>query len=132
MCHIILSSCLIEFEVLPLSMMSCMKYRAILEKDFTTHCVELSQLYLSNCRSEEKIRHYMIDLTRSQKFNIVGEPKVHRSLHELVHFYQTVSWNLAAHCLHTFKLEQKWPPIPYPPHDILEAISLMIMKSFVF
>ena len=34
-------------------------------------------------------------------FNIIGEPEIHRTLQELVHFYQTVSWKLPVHCLNT-------------------------------
>ena len=46
---------------------------------------------IDTCRAECRCRHYMIDQLPNGRFVVVGEPKVHRSLVDLVTFYRTVS-----------------------------------------
>ncbi|BFZ01812.1 hypothetical protein BsWGS_04851 [Bradybaena similaris] len=44
--------------------------------------------YTLSFRAQEKCRHYMIDQLRNGKFIIIGEPKVHRSLHDMVAYHK--------------------------------------------
>ncbi|CAG5119105.1 unnamed protein product, partial [Candidula unifasciata] len=46
--------------------------------------------YTLSFRAETRCRHYMIDQLRNGKFIIIGEPKVHRSLHDLVAYHKKV------------------------------------------
>ena len=41
-------------------------------------------------RSEDRVRHYMVDQLPNGKFIVIGEPKVHRSLHDLILHHQRV------------------------------------------
>ena len=62
----------------------------------------LSSLVHSNkmcvhSRAETRCRHYMVDPTPSNKFVIVGEPKVHKTLAHLVDFHQQVGRNICVY-----------------------------------
>ena len=51
----------------------------------SVHCLVL------DCRAEARCRHYKIEITRSNKYVISGEPKVHSTLSDLVDCHKTVS-----------------------------------------
>jgi len=53
-------------------------------------------------RAETRCRHYMVDPTPSNKYVVVGEPKVHKTLEDLVKYHQKVSFSsfLSEHCCH--------------------------------
>ncbi|XP_013394776.1 myosin-IIIb isoform X2 [Lingula anatina] len=44
--------------------------------------------YSLSFKSENRCRHYMVDQTASGKYVIVGEPKVHKTLNDLVAYHQ--------------------------------------------
>lgn len=46
--------------------------------------------YTLSFRGQARCRHYMIDQLPNGRFVVVGEPKVHRSLVDLVSYYQKV------------------------------------------
>ncbi|XP_048250149.1 myosin-IIIb-like isoform X2 [Haliotis rufescens] len=45
--------------------------------------------YTLSFRAEDRSRHYMIDQIRNGKFIILGESKVHRSLHDIIEYHKT-------------------------------------------
>ena len=53
--------------------------------------VVLIQNWLSFSRAEDRCRHYMVEQTVAGKYIIIGEPKVHRTLQDLVKFHQEVN-----------------------------------------
>ena len=42
------------------------------------------------CRDSDRTRHYMIDQLKNGKFIVIGESKVHRTLHALVLHHKKV------------------------------------------
>ncbi|RUS80245.1 hypothetical protein EGW08_012010, partial [Elysia chlorotica] len=44
--------------------------------------------YTLSFKAENRCRHYMIDQLKNEKFIIIGEPKVHRSLHNLIAYHR--------------------------------------------
>lgn len=52
--------------------------------------------YSLSFKGDDRCRHYMIDQTAGGKYIIVGEPKVHKTLHDLTEYhrkYQLSNWN---------------------------------------
>ncbi|KAF6019197.1 hypothetical protein EB796_022500 [Bugula neritina] len=52
--------------------------------------------YVLTFRAETRCRHYMVDPTPSNKYVVVGEPKVHKTLEDLVKYHQKLplsNWN---------------------------------------
>ena len=47
-------------------------------------------LYVLLYRAVDRCRHYMIDQTPGGKYIVVGEPKVHKTLFDLVSYHQKV------------------------------------------
>uniref|UniRef100_A0A0B7B4T0 SH2 domain-containing protein n=1 Tax=Arion vulgaris TaxID=1028688 RepID=A0A0B7B4T0_9EUPU len=46
--------------------------------------------YTLSFKAETRCRHYMIDQLKNGKFIIIGEPKVHRSLHDMILYHRKV------------------------------------------
>ncbi|CAL1540613.1 unnamed protein product [Lymnaea stagnalis] len=44
--------------------------------------------YTLSFKAETRCRHYMIDQLKNRKFILIGEPKVHRSLHDLIAYHK--------------------------------------------
>ncbi|XP_035829712.1 unconventional myosin-VIIa [Aplysia californica] len=55
--------------------------------------------YTLSFKAESRCRHYMIDQLKNGKFIIVGEPKVHRSLHDMVSYHRKGKFKNGAHFL---------------------------------
>ena len=52
--------------------------------------VERERLFLPPCRVTGRCKHYMISQLETGKFVIVGEPRVHNSLEDMVKFHMKV------------------------------------------
>lgn len=55
--------------------------------------------YTLSFKAENRCRHYMIDQLRNEKFIIIGEPKVHRSLHNLISYHKKAKLSNWGHFL---------------------------------
>lgn len=52
--------------------------------------LEKERLFLPPCRVTGRCKHYMISQLETGKFVIVGEPRVHNSLEDMVKFHMKV------------------------------------------
>ena len=52
--------------------------------------LERERLFLPSCRVTGRCKHYMISQLETGKFVIVGEPRVHNSLEDMVKFHMKV------------------------------------------
>lgn len=55
--------------------------------------------YTLSFRAEDRCRHYMIEQLPNSKFTVMGESKVHRSLHDMVDYYQRIRLSNWPHLL---------------------------------